>query len=129
MTRTYPVNPAHVADTVDWRWYTIGKSLLYPGAWVAVNRATNTTILCSSESAALRIVELAYALKHGHPKPHNHKTLEQKARVLENVNGRAARYFTWGRMDRPLAYATEAHDVSLLSDNNTSRPEGDLCND
>lgn len=109
MTQVPDVRDVH--DPLHWRWYSIGESTRYPGAWVAVNRATDQRVLCSSENAALRIIELAYALKHGDAKPHNHKTLETKARCLENIHGRAARYYTWDRSGPALAYDTEPFDI------------------
>lgn len=111
MMRTSTMEPA--TDVIDWRWYRYGKSTRYPDAYVVQNRATGHAIRCSSENAALKIIELAFALKTGQAKPLNHKTLEQKAYWLENIPMHAERYFTWN--GRTLTYETSHVDCRPVS--------------
>lgn len=99
-------------DPIDWKWYTSGKCPVYTGAWVVVNRATGRFARVSSESATLKVIELGYALRMGEDKPLNHKTLEQKAKYIEGIPMRAEHFWTWN--GKPLAYETDAHDVSLI---------------
>lgn len=99
-------------NAIDWKWYTFGNCPVHDGAWVVVNRATERFTRVSSESAALKVVELGYALRMGADKPLTHKTLEQKAKYIEGIPMRAEHFWTWN--GKPLAYETDAHDVSRI---------------
>lgn len=94
-------------DALTWKWYRYGIHAKYD-CWCVQNLLTNKYILTSTEEACLKIIELAYTLKTGQEKPLNHKTLEEKARVLEGLAMNARRYWNWN--GQTLAYDTSEYD-------------------
>lgn len=99
-----------IVNALHWRWYSYGETNRFPESYIVVNRATNRSIYCTSENAALRIIELAFALKTGGKKPFNHKTLEAKAQHLEGISYNVRQFWTWSGK-RTLTYETDDHDV------------------
>lgn len=93
-----------VIETLTWKWYTYGPHPKYEDAWQITNNITKQSVSTSSESACLKIIELAHTLKTGKPKPLNHRTLENKAKDLEGITYRMRRYWTWD--GRQLTYDT-----------------------
>lgn len=92
---------------LTWKWYKYGPNEKYD-CWEVINLATNSRVLTSTESACIKIIELAHALKTGQPKPLNHKTLESKAKFLEQIPFEAQRYWKWN--GETLKYDTKAYE-------------------
>lgn len=96
-------------ETLSWKWYTYGLHPRFPDAWFVRNNLTRRSVTTSSESACIKIIELAYALKTGQPKPLNQSALEYKAKVLESIPLHAHRYWAWS--GKKLLYDTSDYDT------------------
>lgn len=91
------------ANHLTWKWYRYGPNKKYE-CWEVVNLITKHKVLTSTEEASLKIIELAYALKMGLPKPLNFRPLEYKAKDLEGIPLSAQRYWNWD--GKELSYDT-----------------------
>lgn len=95
------MNSKKLKNTLQWKHYLYGINSDY-NCWEVHNLITKKHVLASSESAILKIIELAVALRNGQPKPLNHKTLEKKAKHLEGFGKPTINsYRTWNNVKYP----------------------------
>lgn len=87
-------------QTLSWKWYTYGPHPRYDDSWIVINEITKREVSTSTESACVKIIELAYALKTGQPKPLNQSQLEKKAKHLENIPIQYQHYWDWNGRKR-----------------------------
>lgn len=90
-------------DSLSWKHYNYGTHKRFK-CWCVVNTRSRKYVLTSTESAALKIIELAWALSNGLNKPLNHTVLERKAKLLEGIPITAHRYWNWD--GKKLTYLT-----------------------
>lgn len=107
-----------------WKWYQYGqhKRLTEQNringtgeCWVTQNLKTKKIVYCNSESACLKIIELAHALYAGERKPLNHKTLERKAKSLEGFPFSDFDKTDWDRIGFPYSSYEENNFKSFMN--------------
>lgn len=103
---------------VNWKWYTITQTM--STKFEVKNNITEQVIQVTSENAALKVIELAYALRGGEEAEWQDPSLQEKAKRLEGYGKKHEHFVHWddkivpyGRhQDKAIDYA-HMKDVRL----------------
>lgn len=92
---------------MEWNWYETSSVYKHiDGVWYpmteVINHATGQIVYVGDDASAIDLIELAYALKMGQPKPFDSDYLEPLAKTLEGIVEPYHRYVRWN--GRELSY-------------------------